>query len=33
MKILWICLDLKKNIYEEGYHRSSKTPNLGKTKF
>ena len=23
----------KKNIFEEGYHRSSKTPNLDKTKF
>ena len=24
---------LKKNIFEEGYHRSSKIPNLDKTKF
>ena len=31
--ILWICLVLKKNISEKGYHRSSKTPNLDKTKF
>ena len=23
----------KKNIFEEGYHRSTKTPNLNKTKF
>ena len=23
----------KKNIFEKGYHRSSKTPNLDKTKF
>ena len=23
----------EKNIFEEGYHRSSKTPNLDKTKF
>ena len=26
-------MDLKKNISKEGYHRSSKTPNLDKTKF
>ena len=26
-------MDLKKEIFEEGYHRSSKTPNLDKTKF
>ena len=26
-------MDLKKNIFEEGYHRSTKTPNLDKTKF
>ena len=26
-------MDLKKNIFEEGYHRSSKTPNLDKNKF
>ena len=26
-------MDLKKNVFEEGYHRSSKTPNLDKTKF
>ena len=26
-------MDLKKNIFEEGYHRSSKTPSLDKTKF
>ena len=26
-------MDLKKNIFEEGYHRSSKVPNLDKTKF
>ena len=26
-------MDLKKNIFEEGCHRSSKTPNLDKTKF
>ena len=31
--VLWICLNLKKNVFEEGYHRSSKTPNLDKTKF
>ena len=24
---------MKKNIFEEGYHRSTKTPNLDKTKF
>ena len=30
------CLDMfgfEKNIFNEGYHRSSKTPNLDKTKF
>ena len=26
-------MDLKKNIFKEGYHRSTKTPNLDKTKF
>ena len=26
-------MDLKKNIFEEGYHRPSKLPNLDKTKF
>ena len=26
-------MGLKKNIFKEGYHRSSKTPNLDKTKF
>ena len=26
-------MDLKKNIFKEGYHRSSKTPNLDKNKF
>ena len=26
-------MDLKKNIFEEGYHQSTKTPNLDKTKF
>ena len=26
-------MDLKKNIFNEGYHRSSKIPNLDKTKF
>ena len=26
-------MDLKKNIFEEGYHRSTLTPNLDKTKF
>ena len=31
--ILWVCLVLKKNIFKEGYHRSTLTPNLDKTKF
>ena len=26
-------MDLKKNIFKEGYHRSTLTPNLDKTKF
>ena len=26
-------MDLKKHIFKEGYHRSTKTPNLDKTKF
>ena len=26
-------MDLKKKIFREGYHRSTKTPNLNKTKF
>ena len=26
-------MDLKKNMFNERYHRSSKTPNLDKTKF
>ena len=26
-------MDLKKNIFEEGYHRSTKIPSLDKTKF
>ena len=26
-------MDLKKNIFQEGYHRSTLTPNLDKTKF
>ena len=26
-------MDLKKNVFQEGYHRSTLTPNLDKTKF